>query len=98
MSEGKKRIRERFNYVCRRRDKFKCKICDIHESAVPGLEVHHITNRNLMPNGGYVLENGITVCPEHHVVLEAGMMSEQAQYQLIGSSYEKALDASNRLC
>lgn len=26
------------------------------------LDVHHITNRKMMPNGGYVKENGITLC------------------------------------
>ena len=26
------------------------------------MDAHHITNRNDMPNGGYVPENGVTLC------------------------------------
>lgn len=28
------------------------------------MDAHHITDRNEMPNGGYVKENGITLCKE----------------------------------
>ena len=30
------------------------------------LDAHHITDRNLMPNGGYTLANGISLCPPCH--------------------------------
>jgi hypothetical protein len=35
------------------------------------LDAHHITDRSLMPNGGYLLENGITVCKDScHMLCE----------------------------
>ena len=34
------------------------------------MDVHHITDRKEMPNGGYVKENGITVCRPCHLDCE----------------------------
>ena len=52
-----------------------------------------------MPNGGYIKENGITVCPEHHLLVEAALAGcvveakyyPDALYNAIGSSKEKAM-------
>lgn len=61
-----------------------------------------------MPNGGYVRENGITLCQaEHHMMAEQfhisggknwhqGMHPDDL-YRMIGSSYEEAVRASERL-
>ena len=58
-----------------------------------------------MPNGGYVKENGISVCDECHLKCEqfwatgvaiTGYAPEDL-YKLIGSSKELALEASNSL-
>jgi hypothetical protein len=69
------------------------------------LDAHHITDRHDMPNGGYVAENGITLCDEgchrraelFHQVGEAepGFTPEDL-YRLIGSSFVEAVAASER--
>lgn len=104
MSSKKKQIRANFNEVCLKRDGYKCRICG--RSNVT-LEVHHITDRTELPNGGYVLENGITLCPEDHMSAEkfhiSGgrewdyLMHPDNLYEKIGSSREKAEKASEKL-
>jgi hypothetical protein len=71
------------------------------------LDVHHITDRNEMPNGGYVKENGISLCAKCHERAEQFHISNGTTwypnmhpselYELIGSSKEKAIAASERL-
>jgi hypothetical protein len=68
------------------------------------LDAHHITDRNLMPGGGYVAENGISLCENCHqqaeVFHQTGVAPENWSpddlYRLIGSNYQKALDASQK--
>jgi len=61
-----------------------------------------------MPNGGYVPENGITVCETTcHMQVEQWHISGGTRvdiglhpddlYRIIGSSHEEALEASRRL-
>lgn len=59
-----------------------------------------------MPNGGYVAENGVSLCGKCHEKAEAYWIIEGAQqplyspenlYHLIGSSFEKAIEASELL-
>lgn len=103
MSQAKKIIREKFRNAVFSRDGHKCVFCDCTDN----LDAHHITDRNLLPNGGYVKENGITLCPFHHETAEhfhsskgeywaVGFLPEDL-YKVIGSSYEQALAASERL-
>ena len=53
-----------------------------------------------MPNGGYVKENGISLCAKCHIFAEAYKNGEpkgfspEDLYKLINSSYEKAYQAS----
>ena len=61
-----KRWRKQFNDDCLERDNHKCVFCDETEN----LDVHHITDRHEMPNGGYVKTNGITLCNIHHLMAE----------------------------
>lgn len=96
-----KKWRKDFNESCLKRDNNKCFFCDIKDE----LDVHHITDRHELPNGGYVLSNGITLCSEHHLLCEEFHMNGHCQeeyhpdnlYRLIGSSYEKAFEDSERL-
>lgn len=77
------------------------------EEAEAQLDAHHITDRNLMPNGGYVPENGISLCDECHVKAEVFHKSEGREsipgylpedlYRKIGSTYEKAVKKSAEL-
>lgn len=54
----KHKIRENFRNEVFKRDGNKCKIC----GSTYELDPHHIEDRNYMPNGGYIKENGIALC------------------------------------
>lgn len=121
--EGKKAVRQAFRDAVFARDRFTCVVCGrkwTPADANPDLKrvnAHHITDRSEMPNGGYVAENGVTVCDvgafvgrEHescHMRCEKFHISEGREwepglhpddlYQRIGSSLEKAWDASERI-
>jgi 5-methylcytosine-specific restriction endonuclease McrA len=104
MSSQKKLVREAFRQAVFKRDGHKCRVCKI-----PGrtLDAHHITDRNEMPNGGYVKENGISLCPDCHERAEVFHSSGGTKtiplyepwtlYMLINSSKELAIKASERL-
>ena len=111
---SKKEVRAKFRRDVLGRDKYHCRCCGVlgsdrqdiaTEGAATLLDAHHITSRDDMPNGGYVKENGITVCDECHKKCEqfwiTGVPAEGFApadlYILIGSSFEVALAASERL-
>lgn len=113
---SKKNIRSAFRTTVFERDKYTCQVCGKKWSvadAEPELgrvNAHHITDRNSMPGGGYVKENGITVCDGPNschwrcerfhisggVEWETGLHPADL-YKKIGSSAEKALQASQKL-
>lgn len=62
---NKKEVRRNFRNGTFDRDGYCCKWCGngpIYELPESVFDAHHITDRNDMPNGGYVPENGITLC------------------------------------
>lgn len=63
---NKKEIREKFKREVFKRDNYTCKVCKkvygIENSNL--LDAHHIVDRSEIISGGYVKENGITVCKE----------------------------------
>jgi hypothetical protein len=100
--QNHKKWRKQFNEDCLKRDKDKCVFCN----ETINLDVHHITDRKEMENGGYVMSNGITVCHVHHYYCEQFHMTgggckleyhPDALYIKIGSSYEKACEDSKNL-
>lgn len=107
MSRKKKQVRAAFRQTCFERDGYACVMCTFQSTparAEEELDAHHIADRTLMPNGGYVEENGISLCADCHHKAEifhstghpqAGYSLEDL-YEAIGSSYEKALGASAR--
>lgn len=110
MSESKKKIRMLFRNSVFKRDKFTCKVCGFKSSeanADEELDAHHITDRTLMPNGGYSKYNGITVCLPCHEIVEEWHRSGHKHiklglhpndlYQMINSSYEEAVKYSEKL-
>lgn len=109
MSKSKKEIRRNFRDSCFKRDKFACVMCGVkassHDEAMSIFDVHHISPRIEMPFGGYVMENGITLCHNDHLKAEefysTGVaipgFSPEELYQRINSSKEKAMEASKRL-
>jgi predicted restriction endonuclease len=104
--KSKKQIREHFRSVVFVRDKHKCVFCDKTASNYK-LDAHHITDRSEMPNGGYVLENGISLCSEHHLIAEKFHDTEGKEweegfhpddlYKKINSSKELAIKKSSLL-
>ena len=106
MSSEKKRARQQFRDAVFARDGHRCKCCG-WSIFVDGLQLdaHHITDRTLMPNGGYVKENGISLCPECHKKAETFHQTGTAprgwapddMYAKIGSSHQEALRADSRL-
>ena len=97
----KKLVRENFRTSVFTRDNYKCKICN---SCADELDAHHITNRNRMPNGGYVKENGITLCPHCHIKAEKVCNGDYIKgynafnfYELINSTMSKAIEKSKLL-
>lgn len=85
----KKLIRQLFRSDVFARDKVACRACSVTAAEVP-LDAHHITPREEMPNGGYVVENGITLCStvrasDKKTILRLGC-HERAEAALKGSS------------
>ncbi len=98
---AKQLVRQAFREATFKRDGFKCRKC----GKVGELDAHHITNRNEMPNGGYVPENGISLCSECHlkaenylinVAREVGFHPDEL-YRLIHSSHAQAVKAALKL-
>jgi 5-methylcytosine-specific restriction endonuclease McrA len=105
MSSKKKQIRANFRDTCFKRDKYCCVMCGFQsapQKAEEDLDCHHIYDRSELPNGGYVPENGISLCDKCHLKAEAEHNGEIPQpgfsrnelYAKIDSSYEKAYEAS----
>lgn len=108
MGAEKKLIRKNFRDSCYKRDKYSCAKCGLKsspEKAEQDLDAHHIQDRTLMPNGGYVKENGISLCGPCHEKAEHFHSTGTALpgysvdelYQCINSSYEQAVRASEKL-
>jgi hypothetical protein len=108
MSQKKKQVRQRFRAAVFARDRFTCRGCGFASSpqcAEDELDAHHITDRTEMPNGGYVVENGISLCAACHTKAEAFHRGEPVPpgfmpadlYARIGSSEGEARAASERL-
>lgn len=54
------------------------------------LDAHHITDRNLMPNGGYVKENGITLCSgddDNELYYKKSCHWKAEQFHIHGEAY-----------
>jgi 5-methylcytosine-specific restriction endonuclease McrA len=111
MSKSKSGVRAAFREAVFQRDKHRCRVCGTPatklalRSPPAVLDAHHITDRHDMPNGGYVVENGISLCPECHQKAEVWHHSPpgdpaympSALYLLVGSTPEKARAASEAL-
>lgn len=62
--------RDEFREGVFKRDNHKCVIC-----GQPAKDAHHIIERRLFTNGGYYLENGASLCEEHHIKAEETTLS-----------------------
>lgn len=110
MSKNKKEIRKKFRQICLKRDNYSCVMCGLKaitsEEAEKILDVHHIQNRSKMPQGGYVKENGITLCKNichlkaeefHSSGVAISGFSIDDLYAKINSSLHKAIEASIKI-
>jgi predicted restriction endonuclease len=101
MATKKQQLREQFRQTVLTRDGHRCRVCGA--SGCP-LDVHHITDRHDMPNGGYVAQNGISLCAACHLLAEVWHASGHSRvepgyapddlYRMIGSSLEAAWEAA----
>lgn len=63
--------RDEFREGVFKRDKYKCVFCD-----KPAKDAHHIIERRLWGESqGYFIENGASVCEEHHLACEMTLIS-----------------------
>ena len=62
--------RDDFRRAVFARDGEKCVIC-----GAAAADAHHILERKLWPDGGYYLENGVSVCQDHHRAAEETTLS-----------------------
>jgi hypothetical protein len=62
--------RDAFREAVFARDHHTCVFC-----AQPAVDAHHILERKLWPDGGYYLDNGASVCGEHHIQCEQTVIS-----------------------
>jgi len=63
--------RDEFRSKCLSRDQYKCVVCESTFNIV----VHHVIERRLWPDGGYYMENGVSVCETHHLECEMTIIS-----------------------
>lgn len=80
--------RESFRRQCVERDGGECLVpsCEATVTAEPSEagEVHHIIERKLWQDGGYIPENGACVCNKHHRYAEENVIPPQAFWRWIG--------------
>jgi hypothetical protein len=62
--------RTQFRNAVFARDKDRCVFCEL-----PAVDAHHIIERRLFDDGGYYLNNGISVCETHHLDCERTIIS-----------------------
>lgn len=62
--------RDQFREGVFARDGHRCVFC-----GQPAVDAHHIMERRLWSDGGYYLENGASVCEEHHLACERTLIS-----------------------
>lgn len=101
----KKQLRADFRDAVFARDGWKCAMCGRGDVK---LDAHHIIDRHDMPHGGYVAENGITLCDVeqgchwkaerwHATGVAHPGYSPQELFDRIGSSLDAAIAASEAL-
>jgi len=81
----KKDTRKNFRDEVFKRDNYTCRVCGIRAVTNPDwFDAHHITDRSEMPNGGYVKENGITVCNKPLISYEISCHMKCEKYHITG--------------
>jgi hypothetical protein len=75
--EPKLLSRDAFREAVFKRDGYRCVFCGKRAEETPEgkLDAHHIIERRLWSDGGYYIDNGATVCEEHHLECEKTIIS-----------------------
>lgn len=66
--------REEFRAAVRGRDGG---LCVVPGCGGEGTDVHHLIERRLFPDGGYVASNGVSLCGPHHAEAEETVLDAQ---------------------
>lgn len=61
------------------RDNHCCVVC-----GAPAADAHHIIERRLFDDGGYYLDNGASLCEDHHIEAEKTILDAQEIRELAG--------------
>lgn len=88
MTENRRQFRE----SCLERDNKECVVPWCNRNAV---DVHHIIERSLWSDGGYIEENGASVCGNHHEHAEETYIPPQAFWFWIGIEHPKTPEGYN---
>lgn len=72
--------RDEFRNSVFERDGHKCVVC-----GKPAKDAHHIIERRLFSDGGYYLDNGASLCEEHHIEAEKTCISVDYLRECIGA-------------
>jgi len=72
--------RTEFRINVLKRDNYKCIKCGHSQN----LDAHHIIERRLFSDGGYYLDNGATLCSEHHILAEQTKLTCDEIRQILG--------------
>lgn len=67
--------RDQFRAAVKLRDNYCCVICGKKESNECNIDAHHILERRLWANGGYIINNGVSLCHDHHILAEQTILS-----------------------
>jgi len=62
--------RDKFRHGVFERDAHTCVMCDL-----PAEDAHHIIERRLFDDSGYYIDNGVSLCEEHHIKAEQTVIS-----------------------
>lgn len=103
MGQAKQRIRVEFRRQVLERDGYRCVGCGA-QPPQDELDAHHIIDRHDMPNGGYIPENGVSLCQvchpraerEHQGVEPYPGLSRAELFAAIGSSEALAKQKDQR--
>ena len=87
MSKNKQLIREVWRASVFGRDHNRCVMCNN-----PAVDVHHIIDRSAFEDGGYDINNGVSLCERHHLEAEQGSITP-AQLRLKAKSRTLVLPA-----
>ena len=71
--------RKEFNRLVFNRDNGTCVFCD-----KPAVDAHHILDRKLFVDGGYYLNNGASVCEDHHWGCETTLITVEQVREACG--------------